>query len=188
MFTTLLLAVTEASEAAGHAAGEAGIVEKFGLDPKSIVIQLISFLILFGVLYYKGIKPTTDAMAERSAKIDQSLKDADAIKAKLEAASAESAGIVKQAQADATKIIEEARASAKEFLDRQAQEAVAQAQDIVTKARHVTELEHRKMIAEARGEIARLVVSTTRQVLAKELSDADRSRFNDAAAKELTIA
>jgi hypothetical protein len=44
------------------------------------------------------------------------------------------------------------------------------------------------MIAEARGEIARLVVDTTRQVLAKELTDEERQRYNDAAAKQLTIA
>ena len=43
------------------------------------------------------------------------------------------------------------------------------------------------MIAEARGEIARLVVATTRQVLAQELSEADRSRYNEAAAKSLSI-
>jgi hypothetical protein len=33
---------------------------------------------------------------------------------------------------------------------------------------------------------ARLVVATTQRVLAKELSEADRSRYNDAAARELT--
>ena len=43
------------------------------------------------------------------------------------------------------------------------------------------------MIAEARCEIARLVVATTRQVLAQELSEADRSSYNEAAAKSLSI-
>jgi F-type H+-transporting ATPase subunit b len=42
------------------------------------------------------------------------------------------------------------------------------------------------MLDQARGEIARLVVATTQRVLAKELSDAERSRYNDAAARELT--
>ncbi len=44
------------------------------------------------------------------------------------------------------------------------------------------------MLAEARGEIARLVVVTTERVLAKELTDADRSRYNDSATRELTNA
>ena len=38
-----------------------------------------------------------------------------------------------------------------------------------------------------RTEIARLVVTTTQRVLAKELTDADRARYNDAAARELTV-
>ena len=38
---------------------------------------------------------------------------------------------------------------------------------------------------DARGEIARLVVTTTERVLAKKLNDADRAAYNDTAAKEL---
>jgi F-type H+-transporting ATPase subunit b len=41
------------------------------------------------------------------------------------------------------------------------------------------------MLQETRGEITRLVVATTQKVLAKELSDFERARFNEAAAKEL---
>jgi F-type H+-transporting ATPase subunit b len=42
------------------------------------------------------------------------------------------------------------------------------------------------MLAEARTEIARLVVETTQRVLSKELSDADLSKYNQTAARELT--
>jgi len=42
------------------------------------------------------------------------------------------------------------------------------------------------MLAEARTEIAKLVVQTTERVLSKQLSEADRSRYNDSAAKELS--
>jgi F-type H+-transporting ATPase subunit b len=41
------------------------------------------------------------------------------------------------------------------------------------------------MLAEARTEIARLVVATTQKVLSKELSDSERSRYNESAAREL---
>jgi F-type H+-transporting ATPase subunit b len=44
------------------------------------------------------------------------------------------------------------------------------------------------MLNEARSEIARLVVKTTEQVLAKKLSEADRAAYNKAASKELTSA
>ena len=41
------------------------------------------------------------------------------------------------------------------------------------------------MLAEARTEIARLVVATTQRVLAKDLTEAERSRYNESAAREL---
>jgi F-type H+-transporting ATPase subunit b len=49
----------------------------------------------------------------------------------------------------------------------------------------VIELEKKKMLAEARTEIARLVVATTQRVLSKELSEADRNRYSESAAREL---
>jgi F-type H+-transporting ATPase subunit b len=57
----------------------------------------------------------------------------------------------------------------------------------LVKAQHAIELEHRKMLAEARTEIARLVVVTAERVLAKQLSESDRAAYNQAAARELTV-
>jgi len=185
MLTPLILA---AAAEGVQAAAEIGMVEKFGLELHYVIFQFISFSILFAVLYFKVFKPVSETMDARQAKIEAGVKDAEEMKLKLDAAAAESARIIKAAQGEATKIIDEARLTAKAFLDKQTQEATVKAQEIIAKAQHSTELEHRKMIAEARGEIARLVVNTTRQVLAHELTDAERARYNDAAAKQLTVA
>lgn len=178
----LLLAVTEAVE---HAAGEPGLIEKFGIEPKYVAMQVVSFLILFAVLYFFGIKPTIATMEERNSKIASGLKNAEETQARLAAAAAESAAIVKAAQLEAQKSIEEARKAAKEFSDKQQAEAIARAADTLAKAQQAIELEHKKMLDQARGEIARLVVTTTERVLAKKLSDADRAAYNESAAKEL---
>lgn len=171
--------------AAEHAASP-GIVEKFGLEPKYIAIQTFSFLVVMAVLYFFGIKPTVAAMEERNAKIASGLKHAEEMQAKLAAAQQESAAIVKKASVEATRIVDDARKTAKDFLDRQTQEAAAKANDMLVKAQQAIELEHKKMLADARTEIARLVVATTERVLAKKLTDADRAAYNDAASRELT--
>jgi F-type H+-transporting ATPase subunit b len=163
------------------------MIEKFGIEPKYIVMQVVSFLILFGVLYKFGIKPTIATMEERNQKIGAGLRHAEEMQVKLAAAQAESAQLVKNAQLESSKIIEEARKTAKEFLDKQTQEATQKANELLVKAQHAIELEHRKMLAEARTEIARLVVVTAERVLAKQLSDADRAAYNQAAARELTV-
>jgi len=96
--------------------------------------------------------------------------------------------LLNKTSVEASRIIDEARKSAKEFLDKQTQEATAKANDVLVKAQQAVELEHKKMLADARTEIARLVVVTTERVLAKKLSDADRASYNEAASRELTNA
>jgi len=186
---TLLLAVTEP---AAHAA-DAGPIEglkqtfvHFGVEPKFLVMQIVSFLILFGVLYKFGIKPTLSTMEERNKKIESGLKNAEETQVRLAAAAQESASLIKAAQQQAQQVVDEARKIAKEFADKQQAEATARAADTLAKAQQAIELEHRKMLDQARGEIARLVVKTTEQVLAKKLSESDRAAYNDAATKELT--
>jgi F-type H+-transporting ATPase subunit b len=180
----LLLAVTEAAQ---QTAAEPGVAQKFGLEWKYVVIQAISFLILFAVLYKFGIKPTLATMEERNKKIGDGLKHAEEMQVKLAAAAEESARIVRAAQLEAQKAVDEARKAAKEFGDKQQSEALQRATDLLAKAQQAIELEHKKMLDEARGEIARLVVITTERVLAKKLSEADRSAYNEAATKELTV-
>jgi F-type H+-transporting ATPase subunit b len=184
-----LLATVEAAAAAAPSGPVEGLkqtFEHFGVEPKLIFLQLISFLILFGVLYKFGIKPTISTMEARNAKIAAGLKHAEETQARLTAAAEESAQLIKTAQLGAQKVVDEARKAAKEFADKQNAEATARAADTLAKAQQAIELEHKKMLNEARSEIARLVVKTTEQVLAKKLSEADRAAYNEAASKELT--
>ena len=125
-------------------------------------------------------------MEVRNKKISDGLKHAEETQYRLTAAAAESAQIVKTAQFEAQKIVEETRKTAKEYVEKQQAEAVQHTSDLLAKARTAIELERKKMMEEARGEIARLVVTTTERVLARKLTDADRAAYNETAAQELT--
>jgi F-type H+-transporting ATPase subunit b len=174
--------------AAGPVENLKATFEHFGVEPKYILFQLISFLVVLVVLYKFGIKPVTATMEERNRKIEAGIKYAEEMQMKLTAAQQESAAIVKKANVEASRIVDDARKSAKDFLDKQTQEASSKANDLLAKAQQAIELEHKKMLADARTEIARLVVITTERVLAKKLTDADRASYNDAASRELTNA
>jgi len=185
------------AEVTGHAAeaapGEAAtgiskIIQDFGISWPFFLAQVLNFSVVAFILWKFAFKPVLATLDERQQKIAAGLQYATEMKAKLESAQQESAASAKRAQLEATRIIDEARKSAKEFLDKQTQESAAKASDILVKAQQTIELEKKKMLAEARAEIARLVVVTTQRVLAKELSDADRSRYNDSATRELTSA
>jgi F-type H+-transporting ATPase subunit b len=183
-----LLILAEAAGHASEAAADSGITQitdRFGLNIPAVLAQILSFAVVAFVLWRFAFKPVLATIEERQHKIDSGLKYAEEMQAKLAAAQQESAALVKKAQVEASRIVDDARKTAKDFLDKQTQEASTKANDLLTKAQQAIELEHKKMLADARTEIARLVVITTERVLAKKLTDADRDAYNKAAAGEL---
>ncbi len=184
-------AAGHAAEAAAHGESASGITkifQDFGISLPFILAQILNFSIVAFVLWKFAFKPVLATLDERQKKIADGLHYAEEMKAKLEATQQESAAILRKASVDASRLVEEARKSAKDYLDRQTQEAAAKSADLMAKAQQSIELEHKKMLADARGEIARLVVVTTERVLAKKLSDVDRAGYNESAARELTSA
>jgi F-type H+-transporting ATPase subunit b len=181
----LILAQTAAPDAAPAASGITKITQDFGISLPFILAQILNFSIVAFLLWRFAFKPVLATLDERQKKIASGLQYADEMKAKLDAAQQESVASAKRAQVEAARIIDEAGKAAKDFLDKQTQEASAKVSEILVKAQQTIELEKKKMLAEARTEIARLVVATTQKVLSRELSDSDRSRYNESAAREL---
>lgn len=188
-FVLFAQATGHAVEAASHgeaATGISKIAQDFGLSWPYFVAQVLSFSIVAWVLWRFAFKPVIATLDERQRRIASGLQYAEETQAKLAAAQQESAAIVQKANVEATRIVDEARKSAKDFLDRQTQEATAKANELLAKAQQAIELEHKKMLADARTEIARLVVTTTERVLAKKLTDVDRAAYNETASRELS--
>ena len=188
MLSTFLILAQAAAPTAAAENPITKITHDFGVSTPFLFAQIVNFLLVAFLLWKFAFKPVIATLDERQKKIASGLQYADEMKAKLEAIQQESVASSKRAQADASKVIDEARKAAKDFLDKQTAETSARAAEILAKAQQAIEFEKKKMLAEARTEIARLVVATTQRVLAKELSDADRSRYNEAAAREVTSA
>ena len=185
MLSTLLV-VAEVAAHGEAATGLTKITQDFGISVPNILAQILSFSVVAFVLWKFAFKPVVATLDDRQQKIASGLQYAEEMKAKLHAANEESSALLKKAQLEATRIIEEARKTAKDHLEKQTKEASAKVSDVLAKGQQAIELEHKKMVADARSEIARLVVATTERVLAKKLTDADRGAYNDAAARELT--
>lgn len=181
----------QVAEASAHAVAESGnaftkITESFGVSLPEIIAQILSFSVLAFVLWRFAFKPVIATLDERQKKIADGLRYAEETKARLDSAQQEIADTLKKAQIEAAAIIEQARKASKELAEREATASTERAGSIITTAQQAIELEKQKMLAEVRTEIARLVIATTQRVLAKELNDADRSRYNEAAVRELT--
>jgi len=167
------------------ASGFTKLTEEFGINVPGLLAQMLNFGIVAILLWYFAFKPVTATLDARQKKIADGLKYAEEMKAKLAATQEESAALIKKASIEAGRIVDEARKSAKDFIDRQSQEVSVRTAEQLVKAQQAIELERKKMLADARTEIARLVIKTTEQVLAKKLSEADRAAYNESAAREL---
>jgi F-type H+-transporting ATPase subunit b len=182
----LFLAAAAAPASGGLGETITKISNDFGLNIPSLLAQIINFVIVAGLLWWFAFKPILATIGERQTKIDSGLKYADEMKAKLDAAQQSIEAQFKEAQLKSQQIVADSQKAAKDLADKQQQEAVERANAIIGKAQAAIELEKTKMLAEARTEVARLVVATTQKVLAKELSELERARFNEAATRELT--
>ena len=161
------------------------ITEKFGVSVPTLVAQMVNFVLVAFVLYRFAVKPIAATLDERQQKISEGLQYAEEMKTQLAEAERERAAKIKEAAADAQRILGEAREQSKEMIEQKTQEAAAQAEAMIRKAAEATELDRQKMLSEVRQEVARLVVVTSGKVLERELSDAEKTSYSDAAAKEL---
>lgn len=161
------------------------IADQFGVAWPYLFAQIVSFAVVAFLLYKLAFKPVIATMDERQHKIESGLKYADEMKTKLADSERQQAETLKQAQLEAQRIVDDARKSAKDYFEKQTQEAAGKVELMMKKSHEATELERKKMLAEVREEIARLVVLTSSRVLSRELTPEERSRYSESAGKEL---
>jgi F-type H+-transporting ATPase subunit b len=161
------------------------IVETFGLNWWLFLSQCISFSLVAFLLHKFAYQPILAVLEERRAKIAQSIENAGKIQQQLEEAKKTSEEILSKASSEAQRMVDEARSAAKGFRDRQEQQAIADAEQIVLKAREASRLERDQLLSELRREVARLVVATTAKVAGKVLTADDHKRLSEEASREI---
>lgn len=162
------------------------ITQQFGIRWPFLFAQCLNFVVVALLLWYLAFKPVLKTISERQKKIDEGLRYTDEMQAKLEETKKLTDQRIHEAQLEGQRLVDEARKAAKEFADRQQKEALERAGGLIEKAQQAIELEKKKMRADARTEIARLVVATTQQVLGRELPESERAKYNESAARELS--
>ena len=141
---------------------------------------LFWMVIIFGLVFFLlakfGFPVITDMVDKRSAKIAQSLKDADEIEARMASWKAEQAQMLEATRKEQSLMLREAAATrARIVADAQAQ-AQAQADKILSDARARIEAEKESALRDVRKEIALLSVQVAEKVLRHELSDESSQR------------
>ncbi len=156
-----------------------------GLDPWALFAQLISFSIVFFVLWKYAYGPIFKMLQARRDKIAESLANAEKIKAEVARTEIERQKILTDAGDKANKLIDEAREAAARVRELETQKAIAAAEQIVSKAREVAAQERVQMLGELKREVGRLVIKTTTTVTGKILTPDDQKRLAQETEKQL---
>lgn len=157
----------------------------FGVDGPHLLAQLVNFSVLAFVLYRFAIKPALGQLEERIRQAEQLQSDRASAEQKLADARKHAEALLTKASDEAAKFLSDARHSAKQTVEAAKAEASAAQAEIARKGAEAIEADRRKMMNEVRGEVSRLVVETAAKVLEQNLDDAQRTRLNEAATKQL---
>jgi F-type H+-transporting ATPase subunit b len=161
------------------------LLSDFGVNLPKFLAQIILFLILYFTLSKLAFGPIIKMLEERRRLIEEGQVNAGKIKQQLADAEKHYQEILHKANLEAQQLVEEARKSGEALSQKQAQEAIRQAEDIISKARADIEIERNKMESDVRKHMVSLVVDTTAKVTGKVLTAEDQVRLNEETTRQI---
>jgi len=144
-------------------------VEGLGINLPQLIAQIVSFLVLFGLLYFFAYKPILRMFDERSQRIKESVEQAEKVKEEAAAAEEENRKKLETAAKEGQEAIARAMRAGDEARQRAQQEAQVEAAGLVEKARQEIQRERDEVIGELRQEFADLAVAAAEKVIEKSL-------------------
>jgi len=160
-------------------------MDALGIQWKILLMQTISFSIVFFVLWRYAYGPIFSMLEARKQKIAEALANADKIKGDVAKTEADRQKTLAEAGETANKMIAEAREAAARVRESETQKAIAAAEQIVVKAREAAAQERAQMLAQLKREVGQLVVKTTATVTGKVLTADDQARLAAETQKQL---
>jgi len=161
-------------------------MDALGIQWKILLVQTVSFSLVFFVLWRYAYKPIFSMLNARRDKIAEALANAEKIKGDVARTEAERQKILADAGDQANRLIDDARQAAVRVREQETQKAIAAAEQIVTKAREAAGQERSQMLTELKREVGRLVVQTTATVTGKILTTDDQTRLARETEKQLS--
>lgn len=176
--------ITLLATTADAVAKQPGIAETFGLNGPFFIAQVFNFFLVVFILKKFAFSPIQQMLEQRRARIAEGEEKLKRIEKQLADSEATTAAAIAKANDEAVRLINEAKEGAHAFSEQKAQEAIAQAQQILAKAEAAAKADRDRLSSDLKREFGRLVAATTAQVTGKVLNADDQKRINeDALAK-----
>lgn len=168
-----LAALAWPAVAAAAEGGGGGLIEL----NRSLVVQLVNFLILLAVLYRFVYKPLLATLEARTGAIKQQLAEAQAAREAAQRQLGEFEAKLTAAQAEAQAVRDRALREAAELRDRLNAEARQEATRLVETARAEIDQSVRRARTELRAEVVSLAVAIAERLIRKSVQAEDQERL-----------
>lgn len=140
-----------------------------------LVWMLITFSVLFFVLWKFGWPVMIKMMKDREENIKQSLEAADRAKMEMQQLQCNNELLLKQTQEERDEMLKETKALKEKMLEEAKLNAQQEAQRIIMDAREAINFEKLHAMTELKNQIANLSIEIAEDLLKHELSDKQKS-------------
>lgn len=162
------------------------VFKSFGIQPVLLLAQIVNFLIILVLLRKFFYAPITKALEDRKKRIEEGLKNADEIEARLQKTNEDTAKILAEAQNNAQILITEAKNEAGKITERATVEGRKIIEDALIEAKLEIEAERQKMQKQLEQETLSLVIEVVKKVLGRNLKGKEKQDLTRNAVSEIT--
>ncbi len=144
-------------------------LKELGFNPPVLLAQIVSFGILFVLLYLVAFRPITRMLDQRAAKIKDGLEQAERIKHQAAQAEDEYRKRIEEAGKAGQDLINRATKTAEEVRQQGQQKALEEAQALLARARNEIQRERDDALGSLRREFADLTIAAAEKVIDRSL-------------------
>ena len=141
-----------------------------GIDLPVLISQIVSFLILFGLLRLVAYKPLMKMLDERSGRIQKSMEQTEFIKEQAALAEKETQKRLDEASKEGQWLIDRAAQAGDEMKQKAKEDARNEAERLITRAKGEIEKERDDAIGELRKEFADITIKAAEKVIESSLN------------------
>jgi F-type H+-transporting ATPase subunit b len=153
-----------------------------------IIVSALNFIVFFYLVYRIVLIPVGGMLAERRARIEQGLKDADAARREREAAADQRQAVLAEARREASDIVARAQRMADEARAQGVVDTQVEIERMKTRAAADIDAERQRAMTEVRGQMAELALVAAAKVVGETMDGEREQRLVNEFLSELSAA
>jgi F-type H+-transporting ATPase subunit b len=166
--------------------GIPAVIQTFGLRTDLFLAQLLNFLLVLAVLWKFAYKPIMKMLAEREAKIAQSVKNAESIEKRLLEVTIEKDAVLGEARKEAQALIVKAMSDTDARRGEMVDAAKKEVERVIAKGKEQLAAEHAAMLIEARKDLVEIAVKAAAKILQEGIDEKKSKSMAEEVVRKLT--